>query len=50
MEDKVVKAGKTLTWDLKFAGEPEPTVEWQKITGLNEDETSTTLVPDSNAR
>lgn len=28
MRDMVVKCGQTLSWDIKFGGEPEPDVEW----------------------
>ena len=28
MEDLVVKAGKSLSWDIKYGGEPIPSVEW----------------------
>ncbi len=28
MEDLVVKAGKSLSWDIKYGGEPSPSVEW----------------------
>ena len=29
MSDQVVKVGQTLTWDVKYGGEPEPEIEWK---------------------
>ena len=28
MADTVVKCGKNLSWDIKYGGEPKPTVTW----------------------
>lgn len=30
MMDKVVKCGQSLSWDIKFGGEPKPKVQWYK--------------------
>ncbi len=28
MKDLVVKCGQSLTWDVKYGGEPDPEVSW----------------------
>ena len=44
MADLVVKRGQTLTWDLRYGGEPDPEVEW--FAGPDKDNCAEQLVAD----